>query len=113
MHPPRHCASTKTAAARRWVASRSRRLVAAWTNWLVGISGRARGGRPDRAVRPQAAALWPPEVYRERNLVERFFGTLGHFRRTTTRCDKLTRNYLAALHFASARRRVRNSASTV
>jgi transposase len=44
-----------------------------------------------------------PKIYRERNLVERFFNKLKHFRRIATRFDKLARNYLAAVLVASAR----------
>jgi putative transposase len=32
-------------------------------------------------------------LYKERNLVERFFGEFEHFRRVATRCDKLLANY--------------------
>lgn len=42
-------------------------------------------------------------IYRERNLVERFFNRLKHFRRIATRFDKLARNFLAAVLLASAR----------
>ena len=44
-----------------------------------------------------------PETYRQRNLVERFFNKLKHFRRIATRFDKLARNYLAAVLLASTR----------
>jgi transposase len=44
-----------------------------------------------------------PAIYRERNLVERFFNRLKHFRRLATRFDKLARNFLAAIHLAAAR----------
>ncbi|TKT67199.1 IS5 family transposase [Rhizobiaceae bacterium LC148] len=37
-----------------------------------------------------------PEIYRQRNLVERFFCKLKHFHRVATRYDKLARNFLAA-----------------
>jgi transposase len=37
-------------------------------------------------------------LYRERNLVERFFNTLKHFRAIVTRYDKLARNFLSAVH---------------
>jgi transposase len=36
-------------------------------------------------------------LYRERNLVERFFNRLKHFRAIATRYDKLARNFLAGL----------------
>lgn len=44
-----------------------------------------------------------PTLYRQRNLVERFFCKLKHFRRVATRYDKLARNFLAAVALASAR----------
>lgn len=44
-----------------------------------------------------------PELYRQRNLVERYFCKLKHFRRVATRFDKLARNFLATVTLASAR----------
>ena len=41
-------------------------------------------------------------LYAERNLVERFFNKLKHFRAIATRYDKLARNFLAGIHLASA-----------
>jgi len=41
-------------------------------------------------------------LYRERNLVERFFNQLRHFRAIATRYDKLARNFLAGVQLASA-----------
>ncbi len=43
------------------------------------------------------------ELYRKRNLVERFFCKLKHFRRVATRYEKLAANYLAAVLLAAAR----------
>jgi len=43
------------------------------------------------------------ELYRERNLVERFFNKLKHFRRIATRYDKTARNFLAAVLLAATR----------
>ncbi|WP_315780953.1 MULTISPECIES: IS5 family transposase [unclassified Bradyrhizobium] len=42
-------------------------------------------------------------IYRKRNLVERFFCKLKHFRRIATRFDKLARNFLAAVALGSTR----------
>ena len=42
-------------------------------------------------------------LYRERNLVERFFSKLKHFRRIATRYDKLAENFLAMVQLASMR----------
>ncbi len=44
-----------------------------------------------------------PILYRQRNLIERFFCKLKHFRRVATRFDKLARNFLAAVLLASTR----------
>ncbi len=41
-------------------------------------------------------------VYRQRNLVERFFNKLKHFRGIATRYDKLARSFMAGLHLAAA-----------
>jgi transposase len=51
-------------------------------------------------------------LYRQRNLVERFFCKLKHFRRIATRYDKLARNFLAAIALASARLWMRAYEST-
>jgi len=65
----------------------------------------ARGGRAhiptqrDRKVQRSVDL----DLYRNRNLVERFFNKLKHFRRIATRFDKLARNYLAAVLVASSR----------
>ncbi|MCR4264879.1 IS5 family transposase [Nitratireductor sp. ZSWI3] len=53
-----------------------------------------------------------PSLYRQRNLVERFFCKLKHFRRVATRYDKLARNFLAAVALASARLWMRAYEST-
>jgi transposase len=41
-------------------------------------------------------------LYRERNLVERFFNKLKHFRGIATRYDKTARNFLAAVQLIGA-----------
>lgn len=53
-----------------------------------------------------------PDIYRQRNLVERFFNKLKHFRRIATRYDKLARNFLAAVALASSRLWLRHYEST-
>lgn len=40
-------------------------------------------------------------LYRQRNLIERFFNKLKHFRRIATRYDKTARNFLAAVLLAA------------
>ncbi len=44
-----------------------------------------------------------PAIYRQRNLVERFFNKLKHFRKIATRYEKSARNYLAATLIACTR----------
>ena len=44
-----------------------------------------------------------PVLYRQRNLVERCFNRLKHFRRVATRYDKLAQNYLSAVALAAIR----------
>src|SRR5215475_10395830 len=41
-------------------------------------------------------------LYCERNLIERFFNKIKHFRGIATRYDKLARNYLAAVQLVAA-----------
>jgi transposase len=41
------------------------------------------------------------ERYKDRNLVERFFNRVKHFRRVATRYEKTARNFLAFVHVAS------------
>lgn len=43
------------------------------------------------------------QLYRQRNLVERFFNKFKRFRRIAARFDKSARNFLAAVMLASAR----------
>lgn len=50
-----------------------------------------------------------PELYRERNRVERFFNKLKQFRRLATRYDKLAQTFCAALNFVAAFLIIRNS----
>ena len=53
-----------------------------------------------------------PTLYRRRNLVERFFCKIKHFRRIATRFDKLAANFLASIMFASTRLWLRAYEST-
>ncbi len=42
-------------------------------------------------------------LYKARNLVERFFNKIKHYRRIATRYDKLAENYMAALQLVAVR----------
>jgi len=54
---------------------------------------------PNRKRVPAFSAF----LYRYRNLVERFFNKLKHFRAIATRYDKHDANYLALIKLAAAR----------
>ena len=53
-----------------------------------------------------------PALYRQRNLIERFFCRIKHFRRVATRFDKLARNFLSAVLLAATRLWLRTYEST-
>ncbi len=55
---------------------------------------------PPKANRKQPRAC-DFALYCERNLVERFFNLLKHFRAIATRYDKLARNFLAGIQIAA------------
>jgi len=54
---------------------------------------------PQRRNRPVFSRF----LYRSRNLVERFFNKLKHFRAVATRYDKYPENYLASVKLAAIR----------
>ena len=58
-------------------------------------------------IKPLAHRLDPPAfsafLYRYRNLAERFFNKIKHYRAIATRYDKHAANYLAALKLVSTR----------
>lgn len=55
---------------------------------------------PPRSNR-KTSREYDAELYKVRNVVERFIGKVKHFRRVATRYDKLSSVYLGFLHFAS------------
>jgi transposase len=65
----------------------------------------ARGGKAHipSCARRLVKRTVDPDIYRQRNLVERFFCKLKQFRRVATRFDKLARNFLAAVLPASTK----------
>jgi len=64
-------------------------------------------------IPPKSSRRWKPcfskRLYRERNLVERFFSKLKHFCRVATRYDRLAANFLALVQLASLRLRAYES----
>ena len=55
---------------------------------------------PPRTTSPQVPCDYA--LYCERNLIERFFNKLKHFRAIATRYDKLAKIFLAGVQLASA-----------
>ena len=53
-----------------------------------------------------------PVLYRQRNLVERFFNKLKHYRGIATRYHKLARNFLAAIVLAAIRIHIKYNEAT-
>jgi transposase len=68
----------------------------------IRASLREKGGAniPPKANR-RSKPYFSTWLYRQRNLVERFFSKLKHFRRVATRYDKLAENFLAMVQLAS------------
>lgn len=56
---------------------------------------------PPRANRRHPRAF-DRQLYRHRNLIERFFARIKHYRRIATRYDKLARSYIAFVQLACA-----------
>jgi len=67
-------------------------------------------------IPPKSNRKWKPcfrkRLYPERNLIERFFSKLKHFRRVATRYDKLAADFFAMVRLASMRLWLRAYEST-
>lgn len=64
----------------------------------------ASGAKPV-VPRRTTTAIWrifDATIYKDRNLIERFFSKIKHFRRIATRYDKLARNYAGFLNLVAA-----------
>ena len=74
----------------------------------------ARGARANVRLMPNRVNLprFSKRLYRQRNLVERFFNKIKQCRRVATRYDKLAANYLAFVKLASIRIWLRANEST-
>jgi transposase len=83
---------------------------AAWIRALV-TKRRVWANIPPRSNRT-APICFSPHLYRERNLVDRFFSKIKHCRRVATRYDKVAANYLAFIQLASIRLWLRVNEST-
>nr|WP_304956635.1 transposase [endosymbiont of Lamellibrachia barhami] len=63
-------------------------------------------GGIDAVIPSRSNAINPREcdwfVYKERHLIECFFGKIKHYRRVFSRFEKTVRNFLSFLYFVSA-----------
>jgi transposase len=66
---------------------------------------------PPKRLR-KSPICFSPFLYKQRNLVERFFNKLKYFRRIATRYDKLGSSFLAMAKLACIRLRLRHYEST-
>ena len=73
----------------------------------------ARGAKANIKLMPNRVNLprFNKRLYRKRNLVERFFNKLKHYRAIATRYDKRPENYLAGVKLASLRIWMRSNES--
>jgi transposase len=55
-----------------------------------------------RQNQPARSSGFATSLYAERDLVERFFNALKHYRDIATRYEKTARNFLAGLHLVCA-----------
>ena len=64
----------------------------------------ATGAKPvvPRRITTASWRTFDPVIYKERNMIERFFSKIKHFRRIATRYDKLARNYAGFLNLVAA-----------
>ena len=83
------------------------------TNAVIADKGYDADALVQRIQASGAQAVIPPRInrnelrfydthlYKDRNLIERFFARIKHFRRIATRYDKLARNFLAGALIAA------------
>ena len=75
----------------------------AYDNGYIREAAESRGAWPN--IKPLSCRAKPPPfsafLYKERNLVERFFNKLKHFRAVSTRFEKSATNYLNLVKLAS------------
>jgi transposase len=79
-----------------------------------GSSSATRAHGPTSRQKDRTSLIdFSPDLYRSRNLVERFFSKIKQCRRIATRYDKLAANYLTFIEPASIRRWIRAYESTL
>lgn len=70
-------------------------------DYIVTAVGKDQAVIPSRSMR-KLPRYYDKDLYKERNLVERMFNKLKHFRRVATRYDKLSVTFLSFVHIAAS-----------
>lgn len=81
-----------------------------WLREMVSVQG-GWANIPPKSNRKNPVCF-SPWLYKQRNLIERFFNKLKYFRRIATRYDKLGSTFLAMVTLACIRLRLRHNEST-
>ena len=81
-----------------------------WLRTMIAERG-AWANIPPKSNR-KAPVCFSPSLYRQRNVIERFFNKLKYFRPIATRYDKLGSSFLAMVKLAAIRLRLRAYEST-
>ena len=108
-HDNRLCSALLSALLPQTMLLADRGPDADWIRALVSEQG-AWANIPPKRNRKEAICF-SPYLYRARNLVERFFNKLKHFRAVATRYDKRDDNFLASVQLASIRIWLRHNES--
>lgn len=89
----------------RWFCQHSRQQVSPSVSLGAGAADQVRDTGAEAVIPPRSNRKTPHAydraLYRERNLVERFFNKLDQFRRVATRYDKLLANYMGFVQLAA------------
>ncbi|MEQ8307448.1 MAG: IS5 family transposase [Hoeflea sp.] len=95
---------------RGWMVLADKAYDADWLRDLVSRQG-AWANIPPKSNRA-SPICFSPWLYKQRNLIERFFNKLKYYRRIATRYDKLGSTFLAMAKLACIRLRLRHYEST-
>jgi transposase len=69
--------------------------------YIIDYVGENKAVIPPRSLR-KVQRNYDIDLYKERNLIERMFNKLKHFRRVATRYDKLASSFLSFIHLAAS-----------
>jgi transposase len=97
--------------ARKSIVIADKAYDADWIRAHIRAQG-AKANIPNTASRTRRRYRWQKRLYRERNVIERFFAKLKQYRRIATRYDKLGAAFFAFIQLAAVRIWLRSIEST-